>query len=71
MYGHKDIRSRVFLQVLDILNQDSIQNLKLRLLENYGGIHNLQSQYTKCIKVTLISFLQIFIQTMHIEYSRP
>ena len=37
IYGHKDIRSRVFLHVLDILDQDSILSLKQRLLENYGG----------------------------------
>ena len=37
MYGHKDIRSRIFLHVLDILDQNSILSLKQRLLENYGG----------------------------------
>ena len=42
MYGHKDIRSRVFLHVLDILNQDSILSLKQRLLENYGGKFNFE-----------------------------
>ena len=40
MYGHRDIRSRVFLHVLDILNQESIENLKHRLLSDYGGNYN-------------------------------
>ena len=39
-YGHRDIRSRVFLHVLDILNQESIENLKHRLLSEYGGNYN-------------------------------
>ena len=32
-----DIRSRAFLHVLDILNQKSIDDLKHRLLSEYGG----------------------------------
>ena len=54
MYGHKDIRSRVFLHVLDILNQDSIDSLKQRLLENYGGKYSTSRKIAKNKKIKLL-----------------
>lgn len=38
MYGFKDIRSRVFLHVLDILDKSSIEGLRDRIVRGYGGL---------------------------------
>ena len=56
IYGHKNIRSRVFLHELDILSQDSIQSLKNRIQENYGGMIT-----------SLIKKLRIFVSTNNTE----
>ena len=63
MYGHRDIRSRVFLHVLDILNQESIENLKHRLLSEYGG------NYICFIKSLLIIRSTEFPKYLNVTYN--